>query len=364
MIKSDLWRPLQQINRKITYPRVKDARWLAIAQNMGLGDVVACLPMAGILKAAWPHLKICFIGNSYVRPLIDCCEHIDQLLDTDSVLADPGQLKALGVDIFINPFPNRELAITAYQAGVPIRVGNLRRPKIIRYCNRFVMYSRNSDGRHEIELNLENLAGLGMATRYPRADIPNYFGLTRIPELDNELQLLLDPQRLNIIIHPKSCKNGREWPAAHYLKLVRSLPRDRFQLLATGSAQEYATLQQEIPELFAEQNLINLCDKLSIKQFLALISRVDGLVASGTGPLHVAAAMGKHALGIFPPRRRIGPSHWSPIGIKGEFLCLDKPCSPGGERCPDKFNGGSCLCTAAITPEQVMLRVMSWGGYS
>ncbi len=357
-----MWHPLQWINRVATFRYLENARWLAIAQNMGLGDVVACLPMVGILKAAWPQLKICLIGNSYVRELTDCCENIDLLLDADSVIADPGQLKELGVDIFLNPFPNRELAIAAYRAGVPIRVGNLRRLKTIRYCNRFVMYSRNSGGRHEIELNLKNLAGLGMATRYPRAEIPGYFGLTRVPDLDTELQQLLDPQRLNIILHPKSSKNGREWPAVHYLNLVRCLPRDRFQLFVTGSSKEYAALQQEVPELFAEQNLINLCGKLSIKQFLALISRTDGLVASGTGPLHVAAAMDKHALGIFPPRRRIDPAHWAPVGIRGEFLCLPGPCSSGEGRCPDEFDGGPCACTAAITPEQVMNRVMSWNG--
>lgn len=357
---SEIWHPLRWINHITTSLQLKNARCLAIAQHMGLGDVIACLPMAGILKASFPHLKICFIGNTYVQPLIDCCEHIDQLLDAEEVLADPGLLKEVGVDIFINPYPNPELAVAAYRAAVPIRVGNLRRTKIIRYCNRFVMYSRRTAGRHEIELNLENLAGLGLSAHYPRTEIPGYFGLTRVPELESTFKNKLDPQKVNIVMHPKSSKNGREWPADHYLGLARLLPSDRFRIFVTGIVREGDDLRQEIPEIFELPNVVDLCGQMSLQQSLALINKVDGLIASGTGPLHVAAAMGKHALGIFPPREKIGPGHWEPIGLKGEFLCISEPCYPGDDRCPENFNGGPCACTAAITPEMVAERVLKW----
>jgi len=357
---ADLRHPLRWINRNSTLQHIENARCLAIAQPMNLGDVVACLPLAGILKATWPHMKICFIGGPYVRPLTDCCEHIDQFLEADAVLAEPNLISKLGVDIFLNPFPHKGLAVAAYRAGVPIRVGNLRRPKIWRYCNRFVMYSRRDYSRHEIELNLENLGGLGLPTRYPISEIPGYFGLSRLPELEPELNRLLDPRKFNIIFHPKSNKNGREWPARHYAGLARMLPHDRFQILITGLAHEREDLLAEAPEIFSSPIVIDLCGRLSLTQFIALIGKADGLLASGTGPLHVAAAMHKHALGIFPPRAGIDPAHWAPVGRKGEFLCLPDRCLPGGDRCPREFTSGYCACTDAIKPEQVMARILGW----
>ncbi|HEY6872630.1 MAG TPA: glycosyltransferase family 9 protein [Geobacteraceae bacterium] len=317
--------------------------------------------MAGILKAVYPHIKICFVGNSYVKPLIDCCEHIDLHVDSETVISEPDILKDLGIDIFLNPFPHHQLAVAAHRAGVPIRVGNLRRLKTVRYCNRFVMYSRKRNNRHEIELNLENLAGLGLPVNYDRAEIIRCFGLTRIPPLPPELARLLTSDRFNLIIHPKSSKNGREWPAGHYLDLVRMLPEDRFRVFLTGIESEGAVLRREIPDIFTLPHLVDLCGKLSVQQSLACIFNADGLVASGTGPLHVAAAMGKHVLGIFPPRDRIDPCHWGPIGAKAEFLCLKERCVPGGLRCSEKSSGESCACTEAIKPAQVFERVMTWG---
>jgi len=351
---------LQWLNRLITARQLQDARWLAIAHPMALGDVVASLPIAGIIKKELPHLKICFIGSPYARPVIECCEHIDTFIPADEVIKDPSMLRSKGVDIFLNPFPHAELATAASLAAVPIRVGNLRRRKIIKFCNRFVCYSRRRSGRHEIELNLENLAGIGLSTNYPMSDIPAYFGLSRLPELDREYCDLLDPDRLNIIFHPKSSGNGREWPSFHYAALAKILPQERFKVFITGVAREGEALRSEVPEMFDTPGLVDLTGRLSLNQFLAFIGRADGLVASGTGPLHLAAAIGKQALGIFPPREDIDPAHWAPVGVKGEYLCLDMRCLPDGDRCPDDFPGGYCACTAAITPEMVLERMMLW----
>jgi ADP-heptose:LPS heptosyltransferase len=355
------WNPLQWINRIATSRQLKNARWLAIAHPMALGDVVASLPLAGIIKKELPHLKICFIGSPYARPVIDCCDHIDAFLEAEKVIAEPEILIRQGIDIFINPFPDESLAFAASQADVPIRIGNLRRRKIVRYCNRFVCYSRRRSGRHEIDLNLENLAGLGLPTVYPLNEVPRYFGFSRMPELDREFCDLLIPDKLNIIFHPKSSGNGREWPAAHYEALARLLPQEKFQIFVTGIEREGGILRKEVPGMFKTPGLVDLTGRLSLKQFLAMIGKADGLVASGTGPLHLAAAIGKHALGIFPPRDDIDPAHWAPVGDKGEYLCLSERCHPGGGHCPDDFPGGYCACTAAITPEMVMERVLKWG---
>lgn len=44
------------------------------------------------------------------------------------------------------------------------------------------------------------------------------------------------------------------------------------------------------------------------------------MVASGTGPLHLAAALGINAIGLFPTIRPIHPGRWQPIGMKAHFF--------------------------------------------
>lgn len=350
----------QGLNHLLTAGLLRSARCLAIAQPMGIGEAVACLPMAGLTKKRYPHLKICYIGTSYAKPVIDCCKHIDQFLDADEVMANPGILIEHGVDVFLNPFPHRKLALAASLAKVPIRVGNLRRPKTARFCNRFVIYSRKDHTSHEIELNLQNLAGIGLPCSYTAGEIFSSFGLTRIPQMVDDVTLLPDLERFTVIFHPKSNKNGREWPARYYAELAGLLPEQQFRIVVTGAPHDRDNIVAEIPDIFRRSNVVDLCGKLQLADLFSVIAAADGIVASGTGPIHFAAALGKHALGIYPPRDTIDPAHWRPFGPKGEFLCLSRPCKPGKETCEKNHPGGPCACMEAILPDQALTRLMNW----
>jgi ADP-heptose:LPS heptosyltransferase len=90
---------------------------------------------------------------------------------------------------------------------------------------------------------------------------------------------------------------------------------------------------------------------MSLENFIKFIGLADGLVAASTGPLHIASALGKHAIGLYAPMRPIHPGRWSPIGINARALVINKNCS----KCR---NTGDCECIRAIEPEQVARLLM------
>ena len=90
-------------------------------------------------------------------------------------------------------------------------------------------------------------------------------------------------------------------------------------------------------------------------QFLAFIAAADGLVAGSTGPLHLAAALGRHALGLYPPIRPMHPGRWAPLGPHADYLVFDKP------NCADcRAQPAACACIKALAPALVAARVLSW----
>jgi heptosyltransferase-3 len=66
--------------------------------------------------------------------------------------------------------------------------------------------------------------------------------------------------------------------------------------------------------------VINLTGKLSLQQFIAFINHCDVLIAASTGPLHIASALGKKAIGLFAPMRPIHPGRWKPIGVNKPII--------------------------------------------
>ncbi len=99
--------------------------------------------------------------------------------------------------------------------------------------------------------------------------------------------------------------------------------------------------------------VINLTGQLSLDELISFIGNTDGLVAASTGPLHIAAALGKKAIGIYAPMRPIHPGRWAPIGEHASYLVWDKACN----NCRKSFD---CECIRSITPEDVVKQLVEY----
>jgi ADP-heptose:LPS heptosyltransferase len=323
-----------------------------------LGDVVATLPMAGAIKAACPSAEVLFIGRRYTEPLVRASQYVDTFIDSALAQDDADFVAAQRLDILLNPFPWREIAQTAARAGVPVRIGNLRRPEILRTCNRFVFYGRARSGLHEATLNIHDLRALGLRLTPTIAEMAALAGVTRLEPLAAEHRAILTPGRFHLLLQTKTTGHGREWPLDHYLALTRMLPADRFQIILSGTAPEGELVRAACPALLAERHVTDTFGRFTLPQLLSFIAAADGLVGPGTGPLHLAAVLGIHALGIYPGRDSMNGKRWFPLGPKGEALqavefCSDNPeCDSGG--------GGPCRCTILVTPQMAYERVMAW----
>jgi heptosyltransferase III len=91
---------------------------------------------------------------------------------------------------------------------------------------------------------------------------------------------------------------------------------------------------------------VNLTGKLSLDELMAFISTIDGVLAASTGPLHIAAALGKHAIGLYAPMRPIHPGRWAPLGENADYLVKEKYCS----KCRKTER---CECIESITAREV-----------
>ena len=122
-------------------------------------------------------------------------------------------------------------------------------------------------------------------------------------------------------MHPKSNGNGREWDMDNFTGLIKKLPATDFNIFITGSEKEHELFKTWIPSLPA--NVTDLSGKMTMDELISFVYAVDGLLASSTGPLHLAAALGIYALGLFPITRTFNATRWEPIGRKAEHIESD-----------------------------------------
>ena len=333
---------------------IKNPQHFLLSQTANIGDMIYTLPVIGILKEHYPDSKISLIAKNYTKPVTDSFGKIDHFIGWEAFSDLPQQraieeLKALKADVFINIFPELKAAKIAKQAKIKHRIGNCRQWKHWPYYNKRLCFSRNHGDRHEYQNNLKFLAPLSLNIDSSIKTVAPYFNL-KINQSE-QISDLLDKDRFNLIIHPGSHGHGREWPVDYFKQLINQLPNDQFKIFLTGTDKENQqfsnTLIKDCP------TAINVMGRFSLIEFMAFIQSCDGIVASGTGPLHLGAVLGIHTLGLFPALRHIGPTRWAPIGENAEYLVSNDPC----RNCNDYT---SCACMQKISVQQVKNKLLSW----
>ncbi len=125
-------------------------------------------------------------------------------------------------------------------------------------------------------------------------------------------------------------------------------------MFVSGTAAEGTELADWLRENAAYLTA-DLTGQLALPEFIAFIAAADGLVAGSTGPLHLAAALGRQALGLYPPIRPMHPGRWAPLGPHAEYLVFDKPDCQDCRAQPEQ-----CTCIKAIGAATVAARVGAW----
>jgi ADP-heptose:LPS heptosyltransferase len=281
---------------------------------------------------------------------------LDEFVDWQEIESLPSaskvaRLAELNADAIVHVFPVKEIASLSKKAKIPMRIGTSHRGFHLLTCNHRVNFTRKHSNLHEAQLNFELLRPFGLVDIPSLKLVKEYGSLFKpVPvDLPQEIHALLVGSSKTVILHPKSQGSALEWPLERYMELASFLANEGTRVLFTGTQHEGDQFRALIP---SHERIVDLTGKLSLSEFIVLISKVDALVACSTGPLHIAGVCGTHAVGLYSPRKPIHPGRWQPIGKHIDILVHD-------EDCPQCKKGKKCLCVQQISVEQLLVVLTS-----
>jgi ADP-heptose:LPS heptosyltransferase len=328
---------------------MKAPKRIILSRTDSIGDVVLTLPLAGALKKQLPECHVIFLGRDYTREVVALSTFVDQFISWDDISSESlkdqvDAFRELNADTIVHVFPGKDIARLAAKAGIPNRVGTTGRIYHYLYCNKLVAFSRRKSNLHEAQLNFRLMKPI-LGEDIPDLNkISTLYGFHVSGRLEKEFITLIDKDKFNLILHPKSKGSAREWPLDEYAALIRDLPKDRFNIFISGTSAEKELLRPFLEE--QRHKITDLTGAMNLKQFIQFIAVADGLVAASTGPLHIAAALGKLAAGIYPPIKPMDPGRWAPIGKHAHYFVADKSCE-------DCRKSGDCVCMTLVKAKNV-----------
>jgi heptosyltransferase-1 len=243
--------------------------------------------------------------------------------------------------------------LAAWLTRAPIRVGfaagDCRERGNARFMTR---HAAPAGAVHAVTKNRGLLAALGVPAGESRfeIDIPNQDEAWATAWADRHVTA--SSGRI-AVCHPGAGHPGKRWPLDRWIALAdRVTGPERCAVLVAGP-EDRAAVSGAVK---AMRRPAAVAAPPTVGALAALLRRADVVIAGDTGPLHLAAALGRRTIALYGPS---DPATAAPVG--SGHRVIKHPCSCGwvpgptfNRRCATDF-----ACMEAITVEEVEKRLVA-----
>lgn len=323
---------------------------ILIVRTDRIGDVILTLPMAAVLKKHFPGCRVTFLLREYTKELAMNNPYIDETLVLNEKEGKPAffknlkMIRAKNFDTVITVFPRFRIALFLFYAGISSRIGSGYRWYSFLF-NKKVYEHRKYGEKHELTHNINLLKALGVDETVAEKEC--IYGFCSSEENKIKIENYakengIDLSKPVVVFHPGSGGSAVDLPMEKMKELVnRTADKLDATVLITGDIKE-----TEICGSFPKgERIFNLCGKFNLGGLIALIDFSSLLVANSTGPLHIAAALGKNVIGFYPKIKAQSPTRWGPFTEKKHIFVPPVNCGNCTRKQCEELN---CMNTISV----------------
>ncbi|GMR05360.1 MAG: lipopolysaccharide heptosyltransferase II [Thermodesulfobacteriota bacterium] len=328
-----------------------------------IGDAVMCTPALECLKSLHPASRITVLTKSRAVPVFENNPHASAIIEYDHQGAHSGlggrlklrgELKGEGFDLavlFQNAF---DAAFISFISGIPERVGyatDMRSGLL----TKAIPVSAEIKKTHQTHYYTNIVTALGgvCATFVPKLYISKdeedwADGFIRKNGLEGSVMVGAAPGA--------SYGPAKRWPAERFAEALAQLSRSHGLVpLVFGGPEDTGTCREVARRMRGKY--LDLSGRVTLRQFMALASRVSVFISNDSGPMHITAALGVPTVAIFGST---DPVLTGPLGADSRVVSNATECSPCFAR-TCRFKHYDCL---SIGPDRVVEAALALLGAS
>jgi lipopolysaccharide heptosyltransferase II len=318
------------------------ARILVRAPNW-IGDVVLSLAAVRDLRRRnFPDARIEVLARPWVAELYRAVAEVDAVRATTRFRADADALRGAFDAALLLP-NSLGAALQAWLAGIPERWGYATdgRTPLLTRAPRVPPQVR---GRSQVYYYRAMLAGAGL-----RVSATPDVSLVCPPEWSAGARRLLgedDEGAPWVAINPGATfGTAKRWLPERFAAVGDALARRGARVAVVGGPAERPVGQAIAAQMTAPSRM--LCGETTLSELVGVLARAALLVTNDSGPMHLAAALGRRVVAVF------GPTDWRethPVGAEHRLVRESVHCAPCRLReCPIDHR-----CMRRVTIDRVL----------
>jgi heptosyltransferase-2 len=334
---------------------VKQIRKILVFTTNWLGDALFLSPLLAALKKNFPQSLLAVLCVPRVREIFQNNPDIDKIIIYDEKGRDRGLISRL---IFIFKL-HKERFDTAF-----IIKPSLSRTLMLKYAGikQIIGFDNPKSGwllsvrvpppnkvLHKVDYFLTMLDYLGL--KIPQRK----YEFSPSAEDKNYINRLLSQKRISrdlplIVINPGANWYPKRWPAENFAELIKRIKEKSPLNIAITGAGKDRDLSEEIIRKSGRE-VFDFTGQTTLGQLGALMQEAKIVISADSGPMHIAAAVGKKVIALFGPTSPAITGPYPPeehIIIQKDVGC-EVPCYD--KNCQDY------RCMQAISVDEVLQKV-------
>ncbi|MGB9697354.1 MAG: glycosyltransferase family 9 protein [Ignavibacteria bacterium] len=325
------------------------SRRILIVRTDRVGDVVMITPMIRELRRTFPDGFIATLTQPYTKDVLLNNPHLDVMLTDDlkkeSFWKVVKEVKKYRFTDALLVLPTERAAYQLFFAGIRNRIGVGRKLYEIITFMKSVSRHNYIPLRHEADYCMDLARRLGVVTNNIQPEI----FLTPAEKLEAQQMLQnwnINPNSYKIILHTGTKGSAPNWNEDNYynllVKMIEKLKELNYFILLT--AREMSQRFRQLVSQLNNKRIVIVDEKISnLRDFIKIISQMNLVICSSTGPIHLADALNIRCIGIHCHRNVSSAKHWGVLNSKSINLEVpaefcDKYCSKDKSIC--KINEG------------------------
>lgn len=309
---------------------------ILIVRLSAIGDVIHGLPVLNALREALPQAFLGWVVEGRASCLLQGHPALDQLISVPrgwlksprAILRLRRQLRELAFDMTIDVQGLTKSAVAAWLAGAKRRIGfdGVKGRELSRWLNTELV---PSTAAHIVDSNLELLRPLGITSPTVRFELPE------TAEDRGAAERIIRRVGLEsgyVLMNPGAGWPSKLWPAKRFAAVSQHIARTWHlpSIVVWAGKQEQALAHEVVAN---SQGYAWQAPATSLLELAALARRARLFVASDTGPLHLAAAVGTPCVGMFGPMPAerngpYGPEHLALQAVRFEGTSRQRRHAP------------------------------------
>jgi ADP-heptose:LPS heptosyltransferase len=304
---------------------------ILIVRTDRIGDVILSLPLAEIVKKYYPDCKVSFLIRDYTKDVLYDHPFIDEVIILKEkngeilIKENAALLKKFNFDSCIVVYPTFKIAYLIYLSNIPFRIGTGYRWYSFLFNKKIYVHRKYAE-KHELEFNVELLKAVGINEQITTVDV--HFNIQINAQSEQKIENILKDNGINnedfvVIVHPGSSGSAVDLPIDKFKEIVRHLCKnEKIKIVITGKKEEIKLCEA----LKINDKILNFAGIFNLSELMVLINKANIMIANSTGPLHIAAALGKYAIGFYPKIQAASAKRWGPYTNKGKVFEPEIDC--------------------------------------